>query len=148
MIDKDIKFMKIAIKEAEKAYLKNEVPVGAVVVKDGKIISKAHTLKEIKNNPLKHAEIIALEKASKKLKTWKLNDCVIYSTLEPCELCSSAIVSYRIKKVIYALKKDNNTLTEKIFTKNSLNHKIQDIRGGLLEECSKELIQKYFKRKR
>lgn len=144
----DIKFMKVALNEAKKAFEKNEVPVGAVIVKDNKIIAKAHTLKEIKNDPLKHAELIALKKAAVKLKTWKLNDCTIYTTLEPCELCSAAIVSHRIKKVIYALKKDNNNLSIEIFKNSSLNHKINQIEGGLLEEESKNLIQKYFKRKR
>lgn len=144
----DILFMKEALKEAKKAYKKDEVPVGAVIVKNNIIISRAHTLKESKKNPLKHAELIALDKASKQLKRWKLNDCTIYTTLEPCELCASAIVSYRIKRVVFSLKKDNNFLSLEIFKNSSLNHKIVDIKGGILEEESRQMIQKYFKMKR
>lgn len=92
-------FMKEALKEAQKAYNKLEIPVGAVIVKDGKIISKAHNIKEEKQDTTKHAEIIAIQKASKKLETWRLNDCEMYVTLEPCSMCAGAIIQSRIKKV-------------------------------------------------
>ncbi len=95
-------YMMAAIKEAKKAYAKKEVPVGAVIVKNNKIISKAHNQRENKQNVIKHAEIIALEKACKKLKTWRLEECEIYVTLEPCMMCCGAIEQSRIKKIIYA----------------------------------------------
>lgn len=95
-------YMMVAIKEAKKAYAKKEVPVGAVIVKNNKIISKAHNQREKKQNVIKHAEIIALEKACKKLKTWRLEECEIYVTLEPCMMCCGAIEQSRIKKIIYA----------------------------------------------
>ena len=86
------KFMKAAIKEAQKAYDKGEIPVGAVIVKDGKIIARAHNLKELKNDTTKHAEILAIQKASKKLNSWRLENCEMYVTLEPCSMCAGALI--------------------------------------------------------
>ena len=94
------KFMYQALKEAEKAYNKLEVPVGCIIVKDGKIIARAHNLKETKMDTTKHAEILAIQKASKKLKSWRLIDCEMYVTLEPCPMCAGAIIQSRIKKYI------------------------------------------------
>ena len=93
------KFMKEALKEAQKAYHKLEIPVGAVIVKDDKIIARAHNLKEQKQDATRHAEIMAIEKASKKLKNWRLTDCEMYITLEPCSMCAGAIINARIKKI-------------------------------------------------
>ena len=92
-------FMKEALKEAKKAYNKLEVPVGVVIVKDDKIIARAYNQKEMKNSPIKHAEIIAIEKACRKLNNWRLNDCEMYVTLEPCPMCTGAIINSRIKKI-------------------------------------------------
>ena len=93
------KFMREALKEAKKAYEKLEVPVGCVIVKDGKIISRGHNLKETKKDTTKHAEIIAIQKASKKLNSWRLLDCEMYVTLEPCSMCAGGIINSRIKKI-------------------------------------------------
>lgn len=101
------KYMEIAYLEAKKAYKKMEVPVGAVIVKDNKVISKAHNLTETKNDCTKHAEIIAIKKASKKLKNWRLIDCDLYVTLEPCEMCKGAISLSRIKNVYFSVKKED-----------------------------------------
>ena len=101
------KYMEIAYLEAKKAYKKMEVPVGAVIVKDNKVISKAHNLMETKNDCTKHAEIIAIKKASKKLKNWRLIDCDLYVTLEPCEMCKGAISLSRIKNVYFSVKKED-----------------------------------------
>ena len=95
------KFMKAALKEAKKAYEKLEVPVGCVIVKDGKIIARAHNLKESKTDTTKHAEILAIQKASRKLQSWRLIDCDLYVTLEPCAMCAGAIIQSRIKNVYY-----------------------------------------------
>ncbi len=89
------KFMKAALKEAKKAYDKLEVPVGAVIVKDRKIIARAHNLKETKSDTTKHAEILAIQKASKKLNSWRLLDCEMYVTLEPCSMCAGALINSR-----------------------------------------------------
>ena len=93
-------FMQIALKEAKKAYDKLEIPVGAVIVKNGEVIAKAHNLKETKFDTTKHAEILAIQKASKKLESWRLLDCEMYVTLEPCSMCAGAIINSRIKKYI------------------------------------------------
>lgn len=93
------KFMNEALKEARKAYEKLEIPVGAVIVKNGKIISRAHNLKETKQTATAHAEILAIQKANKKLNNWRLIDCDMYVTLEPCSMCMGAIVSSRIKNI-------------------------------------------------
>ena len=98
-MEEKIYFMKEALKEAQKAYEKKEIPVGAVIVKDHKIIARAHNLKEQKQDATRHAEIMAIEKASKKLKNWRLTDCEMYITLEPCSMCAGAIINARIKKI-------------------------------------------------
>lgn len=92
-------FMKVSIKEAVKGMNKGEIPVGAVIVKDGIIISKAHNLKEISNDVTAHAEILAIREAAKVIGDWRLNGCEMYVTLEPCSMCASAIIQSRISKV-------------------------------------------------
>ena len=99
-------YMKQALKEAEKAYKKLEVPVGAVIVKDGKIIARAHNQKETKTDTTKHAEILAIQKASKKLKSWRLIDCEMYVTLEPCSMCKEIIKKSRISDIYYLSKQN------------------------------------------
>ena len=93
------KFMKEAIKEAKKAYDKAEVPIGAVIVKDDKIIARAHNLRECKNQAIAHAEIFAIEKACKKLGAWRLENCDMYVTLEPCPMCAGAILNARVRNL-------------------------------------------------
>lgn len=133
-------YMKLAIKEAKKAYKHNEVPVGAVIVKNNKIISKAYNKKEKTKNVIKHAEIIAISKACKKIKNWRLDDCEIYITMEPCMMCSGAIQQSRIKKIIYGVKNDQYGHT------NNLNN-IEIISQICEKEC-KKLVQSFFKKKR
>ena len=94
------KYMKQALKQAKKAYEKEEIPVGAVIVKNNKIIARAYNKKEETNNSINHAEIIAIQKASKKLGSWRLTDCEMYVTLEPCSMCAGALIQARIKKYI------------------------------------------------
>ena len=104
-MEKDIIFMKEALKEAKKAEQILEVPVGAVIVKDNKIIARAYNQKETKCDTTKHAEILAIQKASKKLKAWRLTDCEMYVTLEPCSMCKEVIKQSRIDQVYYLLSK-------------------------------------------
>lgn len=101
------KYVNEAIKMANKAKKKKEVPVGALIIKDNKIISKAYNLKNRTNIATKHAEIIAIEKANRKMKTWRLSDCVMIVTLEPCMMCAGAILESRIKKVYCLLRREN-----------------------------------------
>jgi tRNA(adenine34) deaminase len=110
------KFMKAALKQAMKAYDKGDVPVGAVIVKKSKIIARAYNKREEKKDVTYHAEILAIRKACKYLNDWRLNDCIMYVTLEPCSMCMGAIKQARISKVIYGAKNttevENNTLID------------------------------------
>ena len=134
------KFMKYALKQAKKAFKKNEVPVGTVIVKNNKIISQAYNKKEKTKNSIHHAEIIAIEKACKKIKNWRLDDCVIYVTMEPCMMCCGAITQSRIKKIVYGVKNENYG-----YTKYLKNIKIID---KICEKECKEMVQSFFKNKR
>lgn len=140
------KFMKQAIKEAKKAYEKDEVPVGAVIVKDGKIIARGHNLKETKLNTIKHAEIIAIEKASKKLNSWRLENCDLYVTLEPCTMCAGAIINSRIRKVYIGTEDEKTGACGSVLNlfEYKFNHKVEVEKGILKQEC-KEILQKFFK---
>ena len=144
------KYMKEAIKEAIKAYKKLEVPVGAVIVKDEKIIARAHNVKETKKDTTKHAEILAIQKASKKLETWRLTDCEMYVTLEPCTMCTGAIINSRIKK-IYIGTMDEKTgacgSVLNLLEDYRFNHKVEMEKGILKEEC-KKILQDFFKKLR
>lgn len=147
MEDKKIIFMKEALKEAERAFELKEVPVGCVIVKDDDIISRAHNLVESLQNPLKHAELIAIEKASEKLKSWRLIDCELYVTLEPCAMCASAMVYSRIKKVYfgaYDIKRGFVGSVDNILLRPELNHRVS-FEGGILKEESLSLMQDFFK---
>lgn len=141
------KFMKIALKEAKKAYEKLEVPVGAIIVKDGEIIAKAHNLKETKYDTTKHAEILAIQKASKKLKSWRLLDCEMYVTLEPCSMCSGAIINSRIKKIyIGALDEKTGAVGSvlNLLEDYKFNHKVEVEKGIMKEECE-QILKDFFK---
>ncbi len=144
------KFMKAALKEAQKAYEKEEVPIGVVIVKDDKIIAKAHNLKEIKKDTTEHAEIRAIKKASKKLDSWRLTDCEMYTTLEPCPMCAGAIIQARIKKV-YIGTMDEKTgacgSVLNLFKDHKFNH-IVELEYGIMEKESKEILQDFFKKLR
>ena len=133
-------YMKKAIKQAHKALKCDEVPVGAVIVKNNKIISQAYNKKEKTKNVTKHAEIIAISRASKKLKNWRLDDCEIYVTMEPCMMCCGAIEQSRIKTIIYGVKNENSG-----FTDNLKNVKII---SQVCEDTCKEIVQSFFKKRR
>ncbi len=132
------KYLDLALKEAKKAYKQNEVPVGAVIVKNNKIISKAHNMVEKKHNATLHAEIIAIKKATRKLKNWRLCDCEMYVTLEPCSMCKAAIELSRLKKVYFFAKKDKEILI------NSKKYEFIDSQNN----DALKIIQDFFKKKR
>lgn len=147
MDNRNEKFMQEALKEAKKAYDKLEVPVGAVIVKDGKVIARAHNLKETKLDTTKHAEILAIQKASKKLKSWRLLDCEMYVTLEPCSMCAGAIINARMKKIYIG------TLDEKTGAAGSVlnlledykfNHEVEVEKGIMKEQCE-SMLKDFFK---
>ena len=140
-------FMKEALKEAKKALKLEEIPVGAVIVKDGKIIARGYNKKELKKDATRHAEIIAIEKASKKLDNWRLIDCEMYVTVEPCVMCAGAIISSRIKKV-YIGTEDNRMgavgSVLNLFEDYTFNHKVEYEKGILKNDCE-SLIKDFFK---
>ena len=149
-MEKYIKYMKEALKEAKKAELIDEVPIGCVIVKDDKIIARGHNQRETNQSPIGHAEIIAINKASKKLKSWRLEGCDIYVTLEPCIMCSGAIIQSRINKVYYGASDPKGGAlgsSINVLEANNINHHPEVISGVLKEECS-SIITNYFKAKR
>ena len=140
-------YMKQAIKEAEKAYSKLEVPVGAVIVKDGKIIARAYNQKESKTDTTKHAEILAIQKASKKLNSLRLIDCEMYVTLEPCTMCAGAIINSRIKKIyIGAMDEKTGAVGSvlNLFEDYKFNHK-PEVEKGILKKDCESLLKQFFK---
>ena len=141
-------FLLEAIKEAEKAENENEIPIGAVIELDGKIISRGHNKREKSQNALQHAEIIAIDKACKKLGSWRLDGATIYVTLEPCPMCAGAIANARIKTVVYGAKDktSNDNLCEKILSSQRLNHKVE-MQFQENEICATKLSN-FFKKNR
>ncbi len=146
----DEKFMKEALKEARKAYSEDEVPVGCVIVKDNKIIARGHNKKEKNKHAILHAEIVTLNKAQKKLNDWHLNECTLYVTLEPCLMCTGAIIQTRIKKVVFGCNDPKGGAIEsslKIQEIKNLNHSFEILSKVCEKECSM-ILKNYFKSKR
>ena len=143
----DQKYMREAIKQAKKAYTLEEVPIGCVIVYDGKIIGRGYNRRTIDKNPLAHAEIQAIRKASRKMGDWRLEDCTLYVTLEPCQMCSGAIVQARIKRVVVGCMNPKagcggsilNLLDVKEF-----NHQVELTTGVREEECSR-MMKEFFR---
>ncbi len=146
----DLKFMNLAIKEAIKAEKEDEVPIGAVIVLDGKVIAKAHNKMEKTQIATSHAEILAINKACKKLKSWRLDGAEMYVTIEPCAMCAGAIVNARIKKVYFGAKEEKSGCASSKFpvlSESGLNH-CTDFEGGIEGEKCAKIIKNYFKAKR
>lgn len=138
------KYMKAALKCAQTALAEGEVPIGAVVVLDGKIISRGHNRRTKKQVATAHAEIEAIEKACKRLKSWRIPECEIYVTLEPCPMCLGAMLNARIKKVYFgAYEAKGRSLTNEIAGANLLNHKIE-VEGGVMEEECANILSDFF----
>ena len=144
------KYMREALKEAKKSLLSDDVPVGAVIVLNNKIIARGYNTKEKYNDPTKHAEIIAIKKATKKINDWYLKDCIMYVTMEPCLMCTGALIQSRIKKVVYGLKNDKFGYADSIenILSNKKNNHIVEVEGNILASESKKLLQDFFKGKR
>lgn len=143
----DEKFMKEALKQAKRAYLLGEVPIGCVIVYQDKIIGRGYNKRNTNKTTLAHAEITAINKASKKMGDWRLEDCTIYITLEPCQMCSGAIVQARIKRAVIGtmnLKAGCAGSILNILQMDEFNHQVEITRGVLQNECA-EIIQKFFK---
>lgn len=146
----DEDFMRLALQEAKKAYAADEVPIGAVIVKDGVVIARAHNEKEKRNSAVRHAEIVAIEKATKKVGNWWLEGCSLYVTLEPCAMCAGAIVNSRLERVVYGapdLRYGFLGSLADLPADYPLNHRPQETRGVLAEECG-ALLTSFFREKR
>ena len=143
-------YMKLALKEARKAYKHNEVPVGAIIVSNDKIIAKGNNQRENSGDVTKHAELIAIRKASKKKKDWRLNDCTMYVTLFPCPMCASAIVQSRISKLVIGtstMDLKNKEIVNLIFLDSIKNKKIILEENVLENECS-DILKSFFQMQR
>ena len=149
-METNVKYMLEALSEAKLAALEDEVPIGCVIVKDDQIIARAHNQRDKTNNPLGHAEVLAIKKASEVLKDWQLVNCELYVTIEPCLMCAGAIIQSRISKVVYGapdLKGGAFGSSIDVLTAKDINHRPEVISGVLLDECS-QIIKDYFKSKR
>ena len=147
MMNKDEKYMKEAIKQAKKAYTLGEVPIGCVIVYEDKIIGRGYNRRTIDKNTIAHAEMMAIKKASKKMDDWRLEDCTMYVTLEPCQMCSGAIVQSRMKKVVVGCMNPKAGCAGSILNllhMEEFNHQVELEIGVLEEECS-TLVRNFFK---
>jgi len=138
--------MEEALKEAEIAYSLGEVPVGCVIVREDEIIARGHNERETSNHVFMHAEMIAMDEACKKLDSWRLDECTIYVTLEPCAMCAGTMIQSRVKKLVYASKEPKSGVHQSITNLFSLpfNHQVI-VENGLLEDLSSALLKRFFK---
>ena len=146
MRDLDQKYMKAAMKEAKKAYNLNEVPIGCVIVREGKIIARGYNRRNTDKNTLAHAELTAIKKASKKCGDWRLEDCTMYVTLEPCQMCAGAIVQSRMQKVVIAAMNPKAGCAGSVLNllqMQGFNHQVEIVTGVLEEECS-AMLSSFF----
>ena len=149
-MEKDIEFMKLALEQAKIAYKKDEVPIGAVIVCNDKVIAKGFNIREKRNDPTGHAEIVAIKKACKKRRSWRLEDCTIYVTVEPCSMCAGALLWTRIKRIVFgAFDAKGGALgsSYNLFEQKNLNHKAEITSGVLEKECI-SILSNFFKEKR
>ena len=143
----DESFMKQAVKQAKKAYDKLETPIGCVIVHEDKIIARGYNKRDMKKNTLAHAEILAINKASKVLGDWRLEDCTMYVTLEPCPMCAGAIVQARIPRVVIGSMNPKAGCAGSVLNllqQDGLNHQVEVTKGVLAEECS-GLMTSFFR---
>lgn len=146
-MDEHIKFMQVALREAEKAREKAEVPIGAIIVRDGVVIARAHNTKNQHRNALKHAEMLVIDKAIKKTGDWRLNDCDLYVTLEPCPMCAGACINARLRSVIFGAYDEKAGCCGTLYnlpTDTRFNHRPQVIGGVCEAECA-GILSDFFK---
>lgn len=146
----DAYYMGLALEEAEKAAALGEIPIGAVLVQEGEVISRAHNLREMNQDATAHAEVLVIREACAKLKRWRLSGCTLYVTVEPCPMCSGAIVNGRIDRVVYGCPDVKAGGAESIFniiTNPNLNH-CAEVTSGVLEEDCAQVMKTFFQRRR
>jgi tRNA(adenine34) deaminase len=150
MTQNDFDYMQLALENARRASVMGEVPIGAVLVMDGQVLSQAHNHREAWQDPTAHAEVIALREAATRLGTWRLTGTTLYVTLEPCSMCAGAIILARVSRVVFGARDPKAGACGSVFNlpdERRLNHRVEVI-GGLLEQESQELMQAFFKRLR
>ncbi|MCQ2560302.1 MAG: tRNA adenosine(34) deaminase TadA [Clostridia bacterium] len=143
-------YMQEALQEARKALLLKEVPIGAIVVKDGQIIGRGHNLRETRQDGLAHAEILALQQAAQYLGTWRLNACTLYVTLEPCPMCAGAMLQCRLGRLVYGTTDPKAGAVDSLFDllrDPRLNHQVEVFHGIEQEACA-EILQSFFRQLR
>lgn len=149
-MSKDIKYMELAIAEAKKALAHDEVPIGAVIVHKDKVIARGYNIRETSQTTLSHAELLAIAEANKSLGSWRLEDCTLYVTLEPCPMCAGALVQSRIKRLVYGAADPKagcaGTLMN-LLREDRFNHQVEVEKGILEAECSM-LLKDFFKKLR
>jgi len=149
-LSEDVMYMRMALREAERAAEAGEVPCGAIIVKDGQILGKAHNQTELLKDPTAHAEILAITQAAAALENWRLTDAVLYVTKEPCPMCAGAIVLARLKKVVWGCddpKRGGARSKFEILDHADLNHRVE-IQTGVMEAECKSIIQGFFRERR
>lgn len=148
-MDMHEQYMRAALKEAKKAAKKDEVPVGAVIVKDGKIIARGHNLREKRKQPDAHAEMIVIKKAAKKLGGWRLTGCTLYVTLEPCPMCAGTVINARVDSVVFGAYDSKAGAFGSLYdlSEGKLNHH-PSVTGGVLHDDCAGILKSYFKAKR
>lgn len=144
------KFMRLALREAKRARDEREVPVGAIVVRNGRVIARAHNRPVHLNDPAAHAEILALRRAARRLKNYRLTDCTLYATIEPCAMCAGAIVHARLRRVIFGARDPKAGAAGSVLTvlnHPKLNHQVEVAGGVLAEECA-GIVREFFRARR
>jgi len=145
--EQDLDFMRVALEEAARAPAIGEVPIAAVVVREGKVLAQAHNYRELWQDPTAHAEVIAIRAAATALGTWRLTETTLYVTVEPCAMCLGAIILARIPRVVFGAKDPKAGACGSVFdftNEPKLNHRVE-VRGGILEQDSQAIIQTFFR---
>ncbi len=146
LLNRDEYWMNYAFKEAEKAFQQKEIPVGAVIVKDDMLIAKGHNQREMLKDPTAHAEILAITSAADSQESWRLNNCTLYVTLEPCPMCAGAILNARIPRVVFGAYDDEAGMcgsVDNLCDQNLLNHNAI-VKGGVMEEKCESILKSFF----
>ena len=148
-MERDEKWMRLALEEAEKAFEQGEVPIGAVLVRGDEVIARGHNLRETEKNALGHAELIAIDRGCRALGGWRLQDCELYVTLEPCPMCAGAIINSRIKRVVFGAYDEKAGVCGSLMNLFAcdFNHR-PALQPGVLEEESRALMQRFFQKLR
>lgn len=150
LLEKDLEYMQLALEQARLAPTRGEVPIGAVLVLDGQVLAQVHNFREAWQDPTAHAEVVAIREAATRLGTWRLTGTTLYVTIEPCSMCTGAIIQSRVTRLVFGARDPKAGACGSVFNlpdERRLNHQVQVV-GGIMEQESQELMQKFFRRLR